>query len=172
MSTRKTTLTGMSVSLVEMTESDQSQFCAWQQSSELRALIDDPRVPTLKDQMQWFMRVQKPDRRFFSLVTVPDGQLIGHCGFVDIDPARQEATLRITIGNPEYLGKGLGSEAVQLLVRYGFESMSLQRILLKVLSTNARALRTYEKIGFLKTSEETKDGKTTVTMTLLKPVRT
>lgn len=168
---RKVVLAGRNVSLTQMTESDQTKFCVWLQSDELRTLIDDPRVPGLEDQMKWFLRVQKPDRRFFSLITVSDSQLIGNCGFVDIDPARQEATLRITIGNPDYTGKGLGSEAVQLLVRYGFESMSLKRILLKVLSTNSRAIRTYEKAGFVKESEEKTDGKTILTMSLMKPVR-
>lgn len=172
MSIRKTFSAGTSISLVAMTEADQTKFCVWLQSEELRSLIDDPRVPGLEDQMKWFSRVQKPDRKFFSLVTAQEKTLIGNCGFVDINSAPQEATLRITIGNPDYRGKGLGSEAVSLLVQYGFESMSLKRIFLKVLATNARAIRTYEKVGFTKTSEETKEGKTIQTMSLMKPART
>ena len=169
---RDTIMSGTAAALSHMTEADQTKFCLWLQSDELRSLIDDSRVPGLEDQMQWFKRVQQPDRKFFSLITVPDGTLIGNCGFVDIDPAHQEATLRITIGNPDYRGKGLGTEAVSLLVHYGFESMSLKRILLKVLATNTRAIRTYEKAGFLPSSEEVKEGKTIVTMSLMKPSRT
>lgn len=168
---RDTVMKGALTALSPMTEADQTKFCVWLQSDELRSLIDDPRVPGIEDQMKWFKRVQQPDRKFFSLITVPDGKLIGNCGFVDIDTTTKEATLRITIGNPDYLGKGLGSEAVSLLVHYGFESMSLQRILLKVLSTNTRAIRTYEKAGFVPESEETKEGKTIVTMSLLKTAR-
>ncbi len=168
---RETVMKGSLTALSPMTEADQTKFCVWLQSDELRSLIDDPRVPGIEDQMNWFKRVQQPDRKFFSLITVPDGKLVGNCGFVDIDTATKEATLRITIGNPDYLGKGLGSEAVSLLVHYGFESMSLQRILLKVLSTNTRAIRTYEKAGFVPESEETKEGKAIVTMSLLKTAR-
>ncbi|MBP9850853.1 MAG: GNAT family N-acetyltransferase [Candidatus Peribacteraceae bacterium] len=164
-------LRGALVALSSMTQADQTKFCVWLQSDELRSLIDDPRQPGLEDQMKWFKRVQQPDRKFFSLVSVPDGVLIGNCGFVDIDTARQEATLRITIGNPDYVGQGLGTEAVQLLVGYGFGTMSLKHILLKVVATNVRAIRTYEKAGFTKASEETKEGKTIVTMSLMKPAR-
>lgn len=168
---RQNVLTGALTALRPMTEADQTKFCIWLQNDELRSLIDDPRQPGLEDQMKWFKRVQQPDRKFFSLVTVPDGKLIGNCGFVDIDPARQEATLRITIGNPDYVGKGLGTEAVQLLVGYGFGTMSLKHIILKVLDSNVRAIRTYEKAGFTKSSEETKEGKTILTMSLMKPAR-
>ncbi len=164
-------LKGALVALSQMTEADQTKFCIWLQNSELRLLIDDDRVPGLEDQMKWFKRVQQPDRKFFSLIAIPDGKLIGNCGFVDIDNARHEATLRITIGNPDYLGKGLGTEAVSLLTHYGFESMSLKKIFLKVLSTNTRAIRSYEKVGFSVMSEETKDGKTIMTMNFVKPAR-
>lgn len=169
---RKTVLSGSYVALCPMTEADQTKFCMWLQNEELRSLIDDPRVPGLEDQMKWFKRVQQADRKFLSIIAVSDGILLGNCGFVDIDPARQEATLRITIGNPDYIGKGYGSEAVRLLVRYGFESMSLKRIILKVLKTNARAFRTYEKAGFAVQSEDIQDGKSIQTMSLMKPART
>jgi len=168
---REILIKGSLTALSPMTEADQTKFCLWLQSDELRSLIDDPRVPGIEDQMKWFKRVQQSDRTFFSLITIPEGKLVGNCGFVDIDTTKQEATLRITIGNPDYLGKGFGSEAVSLLVHYGFESMSLQRILLKVLSTNTRAIRTYEKAGFVPESEETKAGKTIVAMSLLKTAR-
>lgn len=169
MTNRTIVLGGEKVALAAMTLQDQPQFHEWLQQKELRDLIDDQRVPTIRDQTLWFERVQKPDRTFFSLVTVPDGMLIGNGGFVDIDPKRSEATLRITIGHPDFRGKGLGSEAVTLLVRYGFELAKWRRINLKVLKTNERAIRSYEKSGFKVTAEHLQEGKTVFTMTLDSP---
>lgn len=168
MSQRKVVLVGTHVFLAEMTEADQAQFYEWLQHSELRMLIDDPRIPTMEDQMRWFARVQQSDRRFFSLVTVQDEQLIGNAGFVDIDPVKKEATLRITIGHPDATGKGYGSEAVTLLVRYAFEVAGWKRLILKVLASNMRAIRVYEKVGFRSFSEDVQDGKTISTMQLLR----
>ncbi len=153
-----------------MIAADQPQFRLWlSENAELRGLIDDRRIPTDEDQMKWFKRVQEPDRKFFSLVTVPNGELIGNCGFVEIDAAKKSAILRITIGNPAFLGQGLGSEAVELMTRFGFEQAGWQHIALHVLKTNARAVRSYEKAGFVPCSEEEKDGKTLLMMTLDRP---
>ncbi len=169
MTNRTIVLGGKNVALAVMTLADQPQFHAWLQDPELRNLIDDQRVPTIRDQSLWFERVQKPDRKFFSLVTVPEHTLIGNGGFVDIDPKLHQATLRITIGHPEFRGKGLGSEAVALLVAYDLGTAHWKRINLNVLKTNERAIRSYEKSGFKITSEHLQDGKTIFTMTLDSP---
>lgn len=161
---RSIILAGQHVALAKMTEADQAKFCLWLQDEALRRLIDDPRIPSLEDQLQWFKRVRQPDRRFFSLVTKPEGVLIGNCGFVNIDPKKKEAVLRITIGNPDFRGKGLGSEAIALLVRYAVSEAQWKRLTLKVHQTNVRAIRSYEKSGFTVTGEETKEGNTILTM--------
>jgi RimJ/RimL family protein N-acetyltransferase len=167
MSGRTIVLSGKRVALAVMTEADQPSFQSWLAGNpDLRALIDDHRVPTLEDQQRWFERVRQPDRKFFSLVTVPSGELIGNAGFVDIDASAGTATLRITIGHPDALGKGLGSEAVELLTEYAFSVVRWKLLTLKVLKDNVRAVRTYEKAGFVKTGEDLQDGKTICTMTL------
>jgi RimJ/RimL family protein N-acetyltransferase len=53
------------------------------------------------------------------------------------------------LGDKAYWNQGYGSEALRLLVQYGFETMRLHRIWLRVLATNPRAIRAYEKIGFV-----------------------
>ena len=141
-------LEGKKVALAEMTEADQPFFQEWHAGNpELRALIDDNSVPTMEDQMRWFVRSKESDRKMFSLVT-SEGELIGHGGFVDIDEKNKSAHLRITIGNSDYWGKGLGTEATQLIVQYGFEEMQLSFVWLRVLASNERAVKSYTKVGF------------------------
>lgn len=153
MADRNILLEGEKVVLAEMTEEDQPYFQEWHAGNpELRALIDDHSVPTMEDQLRWFARSRKPDRKMFSLIT-SNGELIGHGGFVDIDGTKKKAHLRITIGNPVHWGKGLGTEATQLIVRYGFQEMELSSIWLRVLSSNPRAIRAYEKVGFVRWEE-------------------
>lgn len=163
---REIVLSGKHIALAVMTEADQPKFQEWLQNPVLREQIDDARVPTMEDQKKWFLRVQNPDRKFFSLITVPDGTLIGNCGFVDIDQAKHEATLRITIGDSASHSKGYGTEAVGLLLQHGFGEMGLKRILLKVLKSNLRAVKTYEKVGFTVLSENTENNKAILTMSI------
>lgn len=167
MSKRAIILRSERVALAEMKQEDQSYFHKWlSENASLRELIDDPKIPTMKDQSNWFERAQKPDRKFFSLVTAPDGKLIGNAGFVDIDENKKTATLRITIGHPEFIGKGLGSEAIGLLKKYAFEVADWEKLGLKVLEKNPRAVRSYVKNGFKLTGKESIDGKIKITMTL------
>jgi RimJ/RimL family protein N-acetyltransferase len=149
---------GEKVSLAQMTEDDQSSFQKWHAGNpELRALIDDNSVPTMEDQLRWFERTKEPDRKMFSLITI-DNELIGHAGFVEIDP--HSGHLRITIGNSEYWGRGMGTEAVQLLLKQGFEVMGFSYIWLRVLGSNERALKSYAKVGFKRWKEgETEEEK-------------
>ncbi len=144
-----------------MLEEDQASFHRWLVASEeLRHLIDDPRVPTWEDQQRWFLRCQDPDRALFSLLALPGHTLIGNGGLVDIDRAAGSAQFRITIGNRDYVGRGYGTEATVLILRYAFETLGVQNVRLRVLSENARALRLYEKVGFRRVGEEAgEDGR-------------
>lgn len=157
---RTIVLKGEKIALAEMTEEDQPFFQKWHAGNpELRALIDDNSVPTMEDQTRWFARSKESDRKMFSLVT-SDGALIGHGGFVDIDLVRKTAHFRITIGNPDYWGRGYGTDATMLIVRYGFTELAFSMIWLRVLASNSRAVRTYEKVGFMRWEEgETSDEK-------------
>jgi RimJ/RimL family protein N-acetyltransferase len=53
------------------------------------------------------------------------------------------------IGEVSRQNRGYGTEAVRLLVRYGFEILNLNRIGLSVFANNLRAIRTYQKAGFV-----------------------
>jgi RimJ/RimL family protein N-acetyltransferase len=54
----------------------------------------------------------------------------------------------ITIGERDAWGRGLGTEATQLMLQHAFERLGLHRVGLAVFSYNTRAIRAYEKAGF------------------------
>lgn len=57
--------------------------------------------------------------------------------------------MAIGILDPKLLGKGLGSEAIFLLLQHAFAELQLHRIGIRVLAYNQRAIRAYEKCGFV-----------------------
>jgi RimJ/RimL family protein N-acetyltransferase len=67
---------------------------------------------------------------------------------MEIDHLNQTAEVGIFIGNKNYWDKGYGTEALILLLDYGFKALNLHNILLKVYAYNTRAIETYEKVGF------------------------
>ena len=76
-----------------------------------------------------------------------DGRAIGGCGLnVDAGNHRAEYWVGIFVG--ELRGQGLGREITRLVARWGFETLGLHRLELKVLTDNERAIRCYEAVGF------------------------
>ncbi|HUS81973.1 MAG TPA: GNAT family protein [Dehalococcoidia bacterium] len=76
-----------------------------------------------------------------------DGRYIGWLG-LRVNDAEQGASYRIGIENPEYWGRGYGTEVTRLVLRYAFDTLQLHRVHLRVAAYNVRACRCYEKAGF------------------------
>jgi len=76
-------------------------------------------------------------------------KLIGNCGLHEIDWKNRVAEVGIMIGEKELHGKGYGTEAMEIILEYGFETVNLNRIQLHVYDFNIRAIKSYNKIGFI-----------------------
>jgi len=85
--------------------------------------------------------------RFF--IVLSDGDtLIGQISIHDIDHLNRHAFLGIMIGETEHHGKGYGTEAVRLILDYGFNQLNLHNIMLSVHEDNLAGIACYKKIGF------------------------
>jgi RimJ/RimL family protein N-acetyltransferase len=90
-------------------------------------------------------------------------KLIGTFAFDGIDWRNASSEFGIMIGDKAYWNQGYGTEAVRLLCQHGFDTLNLNRIFLHVFETNPRAIRAYEKAGFVHEGRERraefKDGR-------------
>ena len=72
-------------------------------------------------------------------------------GDVRLDALNQhDARARLAIGlyDPDKLGKGLGREAIRLVLAHAFGALGLHRVSLRVVAYNTRAIRCYSACGF------------------------
>lgn len=76
------------------------------------------------------------------------GKPIGTTGLYLINWPGRRAQFRILIGEPTLFGKGYGTAATRLIVRYGFDRLNLETIYLGANTENKGAVRAYEKAGF------------------------
>ncbi len=74
--------------------------------------------------------------------------MIGGVGLWIGSWTHSETWLGISIGDREYWGRGYGTDAMRLIVQYGFIELNLRRISLGLHAYNERALKSYEKVGF------------------------
>ena len=73
---------------------------------------------------------------------------IGSVYLRDIDREAGEAEYGVFIGEEKALGQGYGTQAAKRMLDYGFGTLGLKKIFLRLLEDNAKALRSYEKAGF------------------------
>jgi RimJ/RimL family protein N-acetyltransferase len=76
-------------------------------------------------------------------------RLIGSCAFSQLDGENGSAMYHITIGEKDAWGRGYGTEATRVMLEHAFGSLGLHRIGLTVFEFNERAIRAYERCGFV-----------------------
>lgn len=79
-----------------------------------------------------------------------NGISIGSTFLRDIDFINNKAEFGIFIGEDNYRGKGLGTQATLQILKHGFENLKLNKIFLRVLNDNIAAVNSYIKAGFQK----------------------
>jgi RimJ/RimL family protein N-acetyltransferase len=84
----------------------------------------------------------------FGVALKSDNRLIGTVGLKDINHLNQSAEFYVTIGDRSVWGKGYGTEATKLMVRYGFMELNLNRIQTQDMEENIGGWRADEKAGF------------------------
>ena len=104
-------------------------------------------------ELQWIqatMEDMKKRRSFvFAIERDADGVFIGTIALHDIDWVSRNCTLGIAIHGEDNWGRGYGSEAIAVLINFGWNHLNLRRIELSVHDFNERAKHVYEKLGFV-----------------------
>jgi RimJ/RimL family protein N-acetyltransferase len=75
--------------------------------------------------------------------------LIGEIRLHGVDLRDRRANLAVGIEDRARLGIGLGTEAIGLVLNYAFTVLELHRLSVRVVAYNKRAIRAYEKCGFV-----------------------
>lgn len=89
------------------------------------------------------------DSRASFIIALPDdSSAVGEVVINDVDHDNKSANIRIAFFSEADVSKGYGTDAMRLMVDYGFKHMGLHRIELGVYAFNPRAIRAYEKVGF------------------------
>lgn len=119
-------------------------------SEYFRLMDSSPCRPFTKEgTKKWIEKdLEKADFFGFSIRTLADDRLIGDVGLGGVFWSHGDTFLGIGIGERDFWGKGYGSDAMKLALRYAFTVLNLRRVTLSVYEYNPRAIRCYEKLGF------------------------
>lgn len=148
-------IAGKKVSLRRMTIEDTPAAVKWRNADCVREQFIFKETVTEEMHRNWFTgKVMTGQVEQFVIVVNESGEEIGSQYFRDIDRDRHTAEYGIYIGREDMLGKGYGSEVMELALKYAKQDMEMREISLRVLESNIRARRVYEKMGFTEDSRE------------------
>lgn len=126
----------------------------WYRDSEFARNYDFPpvRPKNIKRAQMHFREYATSDiagRAMFLIQTLENVQTIGECELELVKGHARDAYVSIGIGERAFWGRGYGTDAMRLVLTFGFNEWHLHRITLSVFDYNPRALRSYEKAGFV-----------------------
>lgn len=107
--------------------------------------------PITKWEEEEWIKTRKSNKDFtydFAIEDLRTGKYIGGCSINECNLKSRNCTIGIMIGDKEYWGKGYGSDALNVLIKFIFEEVNIYKIKLNVFSFNERAIACYKKLGF------------------------
>ena len=128
-------------------------FSSWSRNSEYTRLLDSEHsvlrsAKKIKEYVEKDLEKENPNNYFFTLRTLEEDRLIGFVNLMDIHWSHGDCWVGIGLGDSAYWGKGYGTDAMRVILRYAFRELNLHRVTLGVFAYNLRAIRSYEKAGF------------------------
>ena len=126
------------------------KYTEWMNDFEVTDYIGrSDQLTTFVGEKEWLEKTVKNDgNRNFDIVDLDNDKLIGTVGLVHISQTDRSAVLGVFIGDKDYRSKGYGTEAINMLLEYGFKYLNLHSIRLDLLDVNERAHKCYLKCGF------------------------
>jgi len=142
-------LEGEKVRLRPVREEDLPHFVRWLNDRDVLQWLTLPKPPTVDEERQWWEAEQHNPNDIVWAIETLDGRLLGDMA-LSPNPLGRWADLGLFIGEKGVWSRGYGTDAVRTLLRYAFAGMRLNRVSLTADELNARALRCYEKCGFVR----------------------
>jgi RimJ/RimL family protein N-acetyltransferase len=134
-------------------ELDAEAIARWDVDSEyMRQLDSGPHLPNRAKKIREAiekMQSEDPKTLELSVRTLVEDRLIGFVAFDGINWQHGDTFVAIGIGDSDCRGNGYGTDAMRVMLRFGFMELNLQRIQLDAFSYNERAIKSYLKAGFV-----------------------
>jgi len=133
-----------------VSDDEVEKFATWMNDMEVTDYTGRTAyITTLPGEREWLENTAKDGHdRVFNIVDLNDDKLVGTVGLEHFNWIERSAVLGVFIGDPDYRSNGYGTEAINMLLEYGFKYLNLHSIRLDLLSVNERAHKCYKKCGF------------------------
>ncbi|MGE5675944.1 MAG: GNAT family N-acetyltransferase [Mycobacterium leprae] len=139
---------GESTMMRSVTMGDLPALQAWDEDPEIVALMGRKYEET--NTADWFQSLRTERNCRAWMIETKEGRLIGELELAQLNWRVGSAELRICIGEKDCRSKGYGTDVIRSAMRVAFQGLQLHEVYLRVFTSNVRAVRVYERVGFRK----------------------
>ena len=104
------------------------------------------------NQQQWYEKICRNGDVVLAIFFKKGGgekpELLGAVGLYDFNMRHQRATIKTMRIPTKYQGLGIASEALEMLIDYGFNTLNLNKITCDTFADNYGSIKHLEKVGF------------------------
>jgi [ribosomal protein S5]-alanine N-acetyltransferase len=143
-------LTGDHIYLRLLAEKDiEGNYATWLNNSEITRYNSHGRYPMTVGKLKDYVKsVNTSDSMLvLAIIHKETNEHIGNIGLHNINWIDRSAELSVLLGEKDYWGKGLFSEAGKLMIDHGFKILNLHRIYSGIITENIGAIKAVEKMG-------------------------
>lgn len=140
---------GAGIYLRLMTDEDTDEIVRWRNLEEVRKRFIYQKPFTAQGHREWIQNMVETGKVVQLMICdLYTDRPLGSVYVRDIDREHSKGEYGIFIGEDDARGRGVGTVAARLMLRYCFGEMKLHRVFLRALADNLQAIRSYEKAGF------------------------
>ena len=128
------------------------RYLSWMCDAQItQNLVKPSNELTTKDLYEYVNSLRESDNNYiFAIREIKNGMHLGNLRIGPIDWSKKDSKFGIMIGDASFHGKGIGTEALELTVDFGFNFLDLKTFTLEVTDNNIAAIKVYKKIGMRK----------------------
>lgn len=141
---------GKRLDLVPRNKDNLDLYYKWVNEQSVR-IYSRNEIPHTKEELKkWFEHDHHGPQEHigFELWHKEDQKTIGNGGLSQIDYIARKANAWMVIGEKEYWGRGLATEAVTLVLDYAFKEVNLHKVYAGIFEPNIGSWSCAEKVGF------------------------
>jgi RimJ/RimL family protein N-acetyltransferase len=125
------------------------KYVDWLNDPEVYKFLESGGDYSIKKLEEYLAEQEQKDIFFWAILTKKNFRHIGNIKIDPLDVENNSGEYGILIGDKTQWGKGYAVEASLKVFQYCFEKIKLSKVTLGVIKNNVKAIKSYEKMGFV-----------------------
>jgi len=128
------------------------RYLSWMNDEEVTKGLASGVFPTTIEDLKKYIQNITSSRNavMFAVCDKQSDLHIGNIKLDNFDWVNRTCELGLLLGDRSYWGKGVGTQVMELTLKYAFQQLNIRKVVLAVYANNPAAIRLYEKVGFQK----------------------